>query len=80
LGGRSRHISAFKASLDYRVSSRTARATQRPCLKKKKKKQREREREENIRDRWYEWRNSKQHYHEHIDHFTILLGFSFSLK
>jgi hypothetical protein len=46
LGGRVRQISEFKASLVYRVSSKTARATQRnpvsytekPCLKKKKKK------------------------------------------
>jgi hypothetical protein len=39
LGGRSRRISEFEASLVYRVSSRTARATQRnPVLKKLKKK------------------------------------------
>jgi hypothetical protein len=44
LGGRGRWISEFEASLVYRVSSRTARATQRnPVLKggkkeKKKKK------------------------------------------
>jgi hypothetical protein len=39
LGGRGRWISEFKASLVYRVSSRTARATQRnPVSKKKKKK------------------------------------------
>jgi hypothetical protein len=38
LGGRGRRISEFEASLVYRVSSRTARATQRnPVLKKKKK-------------------------------------------
>jgi hypothetical protein len=35
LGGRGRWISEFKAILVYRVSSRTARATQR-ALKKKK--------------------------------------------
>jgi hypothetical protein len=34
LGGRGRHISEFEASLVYRVSSRTVRATQKPCLKK----------------------------------------------
>jgi hypothetical protein len=40
LGGRGRQISEFKASLVYRVSSRTARATQRnPVLKKQKQKQ-----------------------------------------
>jgi hypothetical protein len=39
LGGRGRRISKFKARLVYRVSSRTARATQRnPVSKKKKKK------------------------------------------
>jgi hypothetical protein len=39
LGGRSRQISEFEASLVYRVSSRTARATQRnPVSKKQNKK------------------------------------------
>jgi hypothetical protein len=39
LGGRDRRVSEFKASLVYRVSSRTVRATQRnPVLKKKNKK------------------------------------------
>jgi hypothetical protein len=39
LGGRGRWISEFKASLVYRVSSRTARATQRnPVSEKKKRK------------------------------------------
>jgi hypothetical protein len=36
LGGRVRQISEFEASLVYRVSSRTARATQRNPKKKKK--------------------------------------------
>jgi hypothetical protein len=41
LGGRDRRISEFKASLVYRVSSRTARATQRnPVSKQKTNKQR----------------------------------------
>jgi hypothetical protein len=43
LGGRRRQISEFKASLVYKVSSRTARATQRnpvSCLEKPKKKKR----------------------------------------
>jgi hypothetical protein len=39
LGGRGRRISEFKASLVYRVSFRTARATQRYPLSKKKKKE-----------------------------------------
>jgi hypothetical protein len=39
LGGRGRRISEFKASLVYKVSSRTARAIQRnPVSKKEKKK------------------------------------------
>jgi hypothetical protein len=40
---RGRRISEFKASLVYRVSSRTARATQRnPVSKRKKKRERQR--------------------------------------
>jgi hypothetical protein len=45
LGGRGRWISEFEASLVYKVSSRTARATQRNPVSKKPKKERERERE-----------------------------------
>jgi hypothetical protein len=41
LGGRGRWISEFKASLVYRVSSRTARATQRNPVSKKNKKQKQ---------------------------------------
>jgi hypothetical protein len=37
LGGRGRRISEFEASLVYRVSSRTARATQRNPVSKKTK-------------------------------------------
>ena len=37
LGGRDRRISEFEASLIYRVSSRTARATQRQPISKKTK-------------------------------------------
>jgi hypothetical protein len=37
LGGRGRWISEFKASLVYKVSSRTARATQRNPVSKKQK-------------------------------------------
>jgi hypothetical protein len=47
LGGRGRQISEFEASLVYKVSSRTARATQKnPVLKKKKKKRKEKKRKE----------------------------------
>jgi hypothetical protein len=42
LGGRCRRISEFKASLVYRVSSRTARAVYRETLSGKKQKQKER--------------------------------------
>jgi hypothetical protein len=39
LGGRSRQISDFEASLVYKLSSRTARAiTEKPCLEKKQNK------------------------------------------
>jgi hypothetical protein len=38
LGGRGRRISEFEASLVYRVSFRTARATEKPCLEKPKNK------------------------------------------
>ena len=47
MGGRGKQISEFKASLVYRVSSRTGRATQRnPVSKKKGEREREREREQ----------------------------------
>jgi hypothetical protein len=39
LGGRGRWISEFEASLVYKVSSRTGRATEKPCLKKQNKSQ-----------------------------------------
>jgi hypothetical protein len=43
LGGRGRRISEFKASLVYKVSSRTARAIQRnPVSEKKEKKKKKR--------------------------------------
>jgi hypothetical protein len=38
LEGRGRWISEFKAILVYKVSSRTARATEKPCLEKPKRK------------------------------------------
>jgi hypothetical protein len=45
LGGRGGRISEFKASLVYKVSSRTARAIQRNPVSEKKKKKRKKERE-----------------------------------
>jgi hypothetical protein len=43
LGGRGRQISEFKASLVYKMSSRTARATQRNPVSKKTKKKKKKE-------------------------------------
>jgi hypothetical protein len=55
LGGRGRQISEFKASLIYRVSSRTARVTQRNHVSKnqrKRERERERVREELKKGTW----------------------------
>jgi hypothetical protein len=38
LRGRGRWISEFETNLVYKMSSRTARATEKPCLEKPKKK------------------------------------------
>ena len=43
MGGRGRWISEFEASLVYKVSSRTARATQRNPVSKKNKKQKQKQ-------------------------------------
>jgi hypothetical protein len=54
LGGRGRWISEFEASLVYRVSSRTARATtENPVSKKKRKKEKEKKekKKRNLDDR-----------------------------
>jgi hypothetical protein len=48
LGGRGRWISEFKASLVYRVSSRTVRATQRIPVSKKQKQKQKRKKERDI--------------------------------
>jgi hypothetical protein len=48
LGGRGRRISEFKASLVYRVSSRTARATQRNLVSKKQKQKTKQKKEVNL--------------------------------
>jgi hypothetical protein len=47
LGGRGRQISEFEASLVYKVSSRTARATQRNLVSKKTEKIKNKEKKEN---------------------------------
>jgi hypothetical protein len=49
LGGRGRRISEFKASLVYRVSSWTAKATQRNPVSKKQKERKERKKEKRDR-------------------------------
>jgi hypothetical protein len=46
LGGRGRRISEFEASLVYKVSSRTARATQRNPVSKKNKKTKKQKKKE----------------------------------
>jgi hypothetical protein len=55
VGGRGRRISELEASLIYRMSSRTARTTQRNSVsknqerkKKKKKKKKKRKKEKNL--------------------------------
>ena len=45
MGGKGRRISEFEASLVYRVSSRTARATQRNLVLKKQKNKKEKKKE-----------------------------------
>jgi hypothetical protein len=49
LGGRGRQISEFEASLVYRVSSRTARATQRNPVSKNKKQKTKKKKKKKIR-------------------------------
>jgi hypothetical protein len=60
LGGRGRWISEFEASLVYRVSSRTARATQRNLVSKKRKKEKEKEKEINNSLKEMQENSSKQ--------------------
>jgi hypothetical protein len=47
LGGRGRWISEFEASLVYKVSARTARATQRNPVSKKNKKTKKKKKKKN---------------------------------
>jgi hypothetical protein len=47
MGGRGRSISEFEASLVYKMSSRTARATQRNPVSKNQKKKKKRKKERN---------------------------------
>jgi hypothetical protein len=46
LGGRGRQISELEASLAYKVSSRTARATQRNPVSKKQKQQQQQQQQQ----------------------------------
>jgi hypothetical protein len=72
LGGRGRQISEFEASLVYRVSSRTARATQRNSVSKNKNKQ-TKEKLKIIKSKGRKktpkrlpWPCGGHHYNEHI--------------
>jgi hypothetical protein len=56
LGGRGRWISEFKTSLVYRVSSRTARATQRNPVSKKQNQKKKKKKER----KWYKVWNRGQ--------------------
>jgi hypothetical protein len=56
LGGRGRQISEFEASLVYRVSSRTARATQRNPVSKKNNNNNTNKTKQN----WWRWVISSQ--------------------
>jgi hypothetical protein len=58
LGGRGRRISEFEASLVYRVSSKTVRATQRnPVSKKPKKKKKKVLAFKWLAEELYSWKN-----------------------
>jgi hypothetical protein len=60
LGGRGRRISEFEASLVYRVSSRTARTTQRnPVLKKQKTKNKKQKQKQNHKKQKQKNKNKK---------------------
>jgi hypothetical protein len=59
LGGRGRWISEFKASLDYKVSSRTARAIQRnPVSKNKKQKTKKKKKKKKKRSIFFKMKTS----------------------
>jgi hypothetical protein len=58
LGGRGRQISEYEASLVYKVSSRTARATEKPCLERNKTKQN---------------KQTKKVFHHHVTTFYTFL-------
>jgi hypothetical protein len=61
LGGRGRRISEFEASLVYRVSSRTARATQRNPVSKKTKQNKKAQQNNNNNGRKEERKQEQIH-------------------
>ena len=60
LGGRGRQISEFEANLVYRVSSRTARATQRNPVSKKTKSKKKKKERASPTDGWLVARKKQQ--------------------
>jgi hypothetical protein len=54
LGGRGRQISEFKASLVYRVSSRTARTIQRNPVSKKKPKPKQTNKKNSVNKKFHQ--------------------------
>jgi ribosomal protein L12E/L44/L45/RPP1/RPP2 len=50
LGGRGKCVSEFEASLVYKVSSRTARATQRDPVSRNQKKKKKKKEEEEVEE------------------------------
>jgi DUF2075 family protein len=59
LEGRGRRISEFEASLVYKVSSRTARATQRNPVSKKQQQQQQKQKQKSIVTRIKSWEETK---------------------
>ena len=77
MGGRSRRISEFKASLVYKVSSRTARAIQRnPVLKNQKKKKKKKKplglQMYRARRQWLLWDDVQAHIQFRCSHYMQL--------
>jgi hypothetical protein len=76
LGGRGRRVSEFEASLVYRVSSRTARATQRnPVSKKKEKKKRKKNKKHKKRKKMFNkglWQSDTMIFTNTISYFFCI--------
>jgi hypothetical protein len=71
LGGRGRRISEFEASLVYRVSSRTARATQRNPVSGNQKKKKEKKRKEKKRKEKKRKKSAKTVVHNIVFNFYL---------